>query len=73
MRGSVLPCDTLATIRESLRSSRLYLQHLIPTLRRFSNIAEQLIDKGLASVVRHRRDDEDRSPDFDKLVAAEQA
>jgi hypothetical protein len=37
------------------------------------NIAEQLIDKGLASVVRHKRDDEDRSPDFEKLVAAEQA
>lgn len=38
-----------------------------------SNVAEQLIEKGLASVVRHKRDDEDRSPDFDKLVAAEQA
>ncbi|OCH88265.1 transcription factor [Obba rivulosa] len=38
-----------------------------------SNIAEQLIEKGLASVVRHKRDDEDRSPDFDKLMAAEQA
>ncbi|KAI0081272.1 transcription factor [Panus rudis PR-1116 ss-1] len=38
-----------------------------------SNIAEQLIEKGLASVVRHRRDDEDRSPDYDKLMAAEQA
>ncbi|CCL99863.1 uncharacterized protein FIBRA_01888 [Fibroporia radiculosa] len=37
-----------------------------------SNIAEQLIEKGLASVVRHKRDDEDRSPDFDKLMAAEQ-
>lgn len=37
-----------------------------------SNAAEQLIEKGLASVVRHKRDDEDRSPDFDKLVAAEQ-
>ncbi|KAF8444736.1 hypothetical protein L210DRAFT_1037095 [Boletus edulis BED1] len=37
-----------------------------------SNIAEQLIEKGLASVVRHRRDDEDRSPDYDKLMAAEQ-
>ncbi|TCD62798.1 hypothetical protein EIP91_006391 [Steccherinum ochraceum] len=37
------------------------------------NIAEQLIDKGLASVVRHKRDDEDRSPDYDKLMAAEQA
>ncbi|KAG9221028.1 hypothetical protein CCMSSC00406_0002372 [Pleurotus cornucopiae] len=38
-----------------------------------ANIAEQLIEKGLATVVRHRRDDEDRSPDFDKLMAAEQA
>ncbi|KAH9929310.1 transcription factor [Amylocystis lapponica] len=36
------------------------------------NIAEQLIEKGLASVVRHKRDDEDRSPDYDKLMAAEQ-
>ena len=43
---------------------------LTPT---FSNIAEQLIEKGLASVVRHKRDDEDRSPDYDKLMAAEQA
>ncbi|KAG8833983.1 hypothetical protein FRC17_009765 [Serendipita sp. 399] len=38
-----------------------------------TNIAEQLIEKGLASVVWHKRDDEDRSPDYDKLMAAEQA
>ncbi|TFL04337.1 transcription factor [Pterulicium gracile] len=37
-----------------------------------NNIAEQLIEKGFASAVRHRRDDEDRSPDYDKLMAAEQ-
>lgn len=37
------------------------------------NIAEQLIEKGWAAVVRHKRDDEDRSPDYDKLMAAEQA
>ncbi|KDR75802.1 hypothetical protein GALMADRAFT_248516 [Galerina marginata CBS 339.88] len=37
-----------------------------------ANVAEQLIEKGLASIVRHRRDDEDRSPDYDKLMAAEQ-
>ncbi|KAG1881425.1 hypothetical protein C8R48DRAFT_680950 [Suillus tomentosus] len=37
-----------------------------------SNVAEQLVEKGLASVVRHRRDDEDRSSDYDKLMAAEQ-
>lgn len=48
-------------------------QDLTGRLTSVRNIAEQLIDKGLASVVRHKRDDEDRSPDFDKLVVAEQA
>ncbi|KAI9068054.1 transcription factor [Trametes sanguinea] len=37
-----------------------------------TNVAEQLIEKGLATAVRHKRDDEDRSPDYDKLMAAEQ-
>ncbi|KIM75079.1 hypothetical protein PILCRDRAFT_827642 [Piloderma croceum F 1598] len=37
-----------------------------------ANVAEQLVEKGLASVVRHKRDDEDRSSDYDKLMAAEQ-
>lgn len=36
------------------------------------NIAEQIIEKGLATAVRHKRDDENRSPDYDKLMAAEQ-
>lgn len=36
------------------------------------NVAEVVIEKGYASVVRHRRDDEDRSSDYDKLMAAEQ-
>ncbi|KAF8513029.1 transcription factor [Hysterangium stoloniferum] len=36
------------------------------------NVAELVIEKGYASVVRHRRDDEDRSSDYDKLMAAEQ-
>lgn len=38
-----------------------------------SNIAEQLIEKGLATVLRHRRDDEDRSSEIDKLIIAEQS
>ncbi|KAF8608810.1 transcription factor [Ceratobasidium sp. AG-I] len=37
-----------------------------------SNIAEQLIEKGLATALRHRRDDESRSSEYDKLMAAEQ-
>ncbi|WVF72237.1 hypothetical protein IAT40_007049 [Kwoniella sp. CBS 6097] len=37
-----------------------------------NNIAEQLIEKGLATVLRHKRDDEDRSLELDKLIVAEQ-
>ena len=44
-----------------------------PLTRPCRNIAEQLIEKGLATAVRHKRDDEDRSPEYDKLMAAEQA
>ncbi|QRV79522.1 staphylococcal nuclease domain-containing protein 1 [Ceratobasidium sp. AG-Ba] len=36
------------------------------------NVAEQLIEKGLATALRHRRDDESRSSEYDKLMAAEQ-
>ncbi|KAF8313103.1 transcription factor [Clavulina sp. PMI_390] len=38
-----------------------------------TNIAEQLIEKGYATALRHKRDDENRSPDYDKLTTAEQA
>ena len=38
-----------------------------------SNIGEQLIEKGLATATRHKRDDENRSPDYDKLLIAEKA
>lgn len=37
-----------------------------------TNVAEQLIEKGLATFLRHRRDDEERSAELDKLIAAEQ-
>ncbi|CAE6420718.1 unnamed protein product [Rhizoctonia solani] len=37
-----------------------------------ANISEQLIEKGLATALRHRRDDESRSGEYDKLMAAEQ-
>ncbi|KAF3082112.1 hypothetical protein TWF569_008243 [Orbilia oligospora] len=36
------------------------------------NIALSLIENGLATVIRHRRDDEDRSPIWDTLLAAEE-
>lgn len=37
------------------------------------NVALQLVEAGYASVIRHRRDDPDRSPLYDELLQAEQA
>ncbi|EFW16194.1 hypothetical protein D8B26_006099 [Coccidioides posadasii str. Silveira] len=36
-----------------------------------TNIALALVEAGYASVIRHRRDDDDRSPDYDSLLQAE--
>lgn len=36
------------------------------------NVALMLVEAGYASVIRHRRDDPDRSPDYDSLLAAEE-
>ncbi|KAI5475177.1 transcription factor (Snd1/p100) [Pseudohyphozyma bogoriensis] len=36
-----------------------------------ANVAERLVELGLVSVIRHRQGDEQRSSDYDKLMAAE--
>ena len=36
-----------------------------------ANIAVSLVEAGYASVIRHRQDDSDRSPDYDSLLVAE--
>ncbi|OJD19353.1 hypothetical protein AJ78_00715 [Emergomyces pasteurianus Ep9510] len=38
-----------------------------------TNIALALVQAGYASVIRHRRDDDDRSPEYDALLQAEEA
>jgi len=37
-----------------------------------SNAAEALLERGLAHIIRHKRDDEDRSSFYDQLMIAEQ-
>ena len=37
------------------------------------NVALMLVEAGYASVIRHRRDDDDRSSDYDSLLLAEEA
>jgi endonuclease YncB( thermonuclease family) len=61
-RGSVSPSLTVVRTRKSCL-------HVFADI---SNIAEQMIEKGLATVLRHKRDDEDRSAELDKLIVAEQ-
>ncbi|KAL2013629.1 hypothetical protein VTN00DRAFT_1154 [Thermoascus crustaceus] len=38
-----------------------------------TNVALALVEAGYASVIRHRQNDEDRSPEYDTLLAAEEA
>ena len=42
-----------------------------PALLSCSNIAEALVSKGLATVIRYRQDDDQRSSHYDELLAAE--
>ena len=37
----------------------------------YSNVAEALVSKGLATVIRYRQDDDQRSSHYDELLAAE--
>lgn len=37
----------------------------------FSNVAEALVSKGYATVIRYRQDDDQRSSRYDELLAAE--
>ena len=36
------------------------------------NVGLQLVQDGYASVVRHRKDDTDRAPNYDELLAAQE-
>jgi len=44
---------------------------LLMSFSRSSNIAVQLVERGLASVIRHRKDDENRSQAYDQLMIDE--
>ena len=44
---------------------------VISLLLPYSNIAEALISKGLAYCLRHKQDDDQRSSQYDELMAAE--
>lgn len=50
--------------------------HVHVIFTRFSacrNVAEALVRKGLAAIIRHKRDDQDRSKFYDQLLVGEAA
>ena len=49
----------------------VYPNFLLSPFWHFRNIAEALISKGLACCLRHKQDDDQRSPQYDELMAAE--
>lgn len=56
----------------SFREILCRFQRLLTSRGLNRNIALLLVENGWASVVRHRKDDEDRSPIYDELLAAEE-
>lgn len=51
--------------------SKCNILALFLTIYLFSNVAEALVSKGLATVVRYRADDDQRSAHYDELLCAE--
>lgn len=49
----------------------MHLQCSLTHVFCYSNIAEALVSKGLATVIRYRQDDDQRSSHYDELLAAE--
>uniref|UniRef100_F6PZ47 Staphylococcal nuclease domain-containing protein n=1 Tax=Equus caballus TaxID=9796 RepID=F6PZ47_HORSE len=73
--GRTLPPQMKPTFWRGLLSSRLPGKCSMATgssvLKRQRNIAEALVSKGLATVIRYRQDDDQRSSHYDELLAAE--
>lgn len=61
-----VPLDTLPA-----SWSHVQLASFFPSFLPCSNIAEALVSKGLATVIRYRQDDDQRSSHYDELLAAE--
>ena len=69
--------DTRDTFRQSsriqFRPKKDYPERACATVTfQGQNLAEALISRGLAVRIRHRQDDDNRSSQYDELVAAEQ-
>ena len=69
MRPATAPPSRPSTERELLRPSPHRSRADSPP--HTSNVAELLAERGYVSIIRHRQGDEQRSSDYDKLMAAE--
>lgn len=74
LRKKIIGKHVKVTIDGKKPASEGYEEREVATvLQNGTNIALTLVEAGYASVIRHRRDDEDRSPEYDELLQAEEA
>ncbi|KZF22963.1 hypothetical protein L228DRAFT_210766 [Xylona heveae TC161] len=74
LRKRLIGKHVLATIDGKRPATEGYEEREMATLLlNNKNVALTLVENGYASVIRHRRDDEDRSEIYDDLLAAEEA
>ncbi|SLM34826.1 transcription factor (snd1 p100) [Lasallia pustulata] len=74
LRKQLIGKHVRVTVDGKKAASEGYEEREVVTLTRNNkNVALMLVEAGYASVIRHRRDDDDRSPHYDELLAAEQA
>ncbi|PGH19674.1 hypothetical protein AJ80_03829 [Polytolypa hystricis UAMH7299] len=72
LRKKLIGKHVKATIDGKKPASEGYEEREVATVRvGGSNVAISLVEAGYASVIRHRRDDDDRSPEYDDLLVAE--
>ena len=72
LRKQVIAKNVKVTVNGKKPASEGYEEREVATvIQGNTNVGLSLVEAGYASVIRHRMDDDDRSPDYDALLAAE--
>jgi staphylococcal nuclease domain-containing protein 1 len=72
LRKRVIAKHVMVTVNGKKPANEGYEEREVATVvQNDTNIAVALVQAGYSSVIRHRMDDTDRSPDYDALLAAE--
>ncbi|KAJ5378816.1 RNA-induced silencing complex nuclease component Tudor-SN [Penicillium cosmopolitanum] len=72
LRKRVIAKHVMVTVNGKKPANEGYEEREVATVvQGNTNVGLALVEAGYASVIRHRMDDDDRSPDYDSLLAAE--